>query len=168
MKSLGHEEVRLEDVYFQLRDGLGCLGSDFALTLEHFTNPARRPYSGVFFNLLFNLNKFAASEVLFFFSLLLMSKPPHQDKINTSFLLTLTKWMQARDIFAKVGDNEPQLTEWDRFAAAEYERLAGTDDNRQGQQDGSDDSGSSSSNSEDTEEQEEEPRTRAARVTHRR
>lgn len=120
MRSLGTEEVTLNDVLSQMKDCLGKItgrsilfddfGSDsevktgendddsWAIGMREFLKPDRMAFSGSFFNLLFNLNKFMLSE----------SKDPFQLR------------MQA----------EQPLTDWDRYALTEYARLASAEEAR--------------------------------------
>jgi len=106
MKSLGHEEVTFHDVLCQMKDCLGKVNgkslfgaspddedSDWVIGLAEFLKPDRMSISGSFFNLLFNLNKFVASE----------SRDPFS-----------TRLMQG----------DQPMTDWDRYALAEYVCLA--------------------------------------------
>jgi hypothetical protein len=112
MKSLGHEEVTFHDVLCQMKDCLGKVNgkslfgaspddedSDWVIGLAEFLKPDRMSISGSFFNLLFNLNKFVASE----------SRDPFS-----------TRLMQG----------DQPMTDWDRYALAEYGRLASAEEAR--------------------------------------
>jgi len=118
MRSLGHEEVLLDDIYSQMKDCLGRLtgksilfaegeseekdddeDDEWKIGLKEFLKPDRLEISGQFFNLLFNLNKFIANE----------SRDPFS-----------TRLMQG----------EQPLTDWDRYALAEYSRLASAEEAR--------------------------------------
>jgi serine/threonine-protein phosphatase 2A regulatory subunit B'' len=110
MQSLGHEEVTFRDMEVQLLDCLrggrngvdevSVLGANWSLELQDFLNPQALPQCGLFFNLLFNLSKFAAAE--------------NRDPFTARQMAEdgLTDW----DRFA--------LTEYSRLAGLEEERAA--------------------------------------------
>lgn len=125
MRSLGHEEVPLNDVLCQMKDCLGRItgrsilfpitdddidmdeekkmgdSDDWVIGISEFLKPDRLSISGSFFNLLFNLNKFVASE--------------SRDPFSTRLL-----------------QGEQPLTDWDRYALTEYSRLASAEEARGG------------------------------------
>nr|CCA22536.1 conserved hypothetical protein [Albugo laibachii Nc14] len=92
MECLGHDVIPFEDILCQLSDLLHpeCDGE---FTYQEFIREDKIRVAGVFFNVLFNLNKFVEFE----------QRDP--------FLL--------RQQLA-----QPELSDWDRYASAEYARLA--------------------------------------------
>ena len=62
MVSLGHEEASFEDMCVQMNDAFGPKLGFCQFSLCDFLHPTKMQLSGVFFNLLFNLNKFVQFE----------------------------------------------------------------------------------------------------------
>ncbi|CCI46044.1 unnamed protein product [Albugo candida] len=92
MECLGHDVIPFEDILCQLSDLLNPQ-RDGEFVYQDFIREDKIRVAGVFFNVLFNLNKFVEFE----------QRDP--------FLL--------RQQLA-----EPELSDWDRYACAEYARLA--------------------------------------------
>lgn len=90
MEIFNQEVVQFEDIYCQLID-MTKPKNDAAIGLSDFRKKEVRPLVPLFFNTLFNLNKFIA-------------------------------WEQ-RDPFGGA-DKANELTDWDKFARAEYDRMS--------------------------------------------
>lgn len=105
MESLGHELVPFQDVLCQMVDMLQLRTDDrrehVAFRLPDFYKPTCIGRSGVFFDILFNLNKFIAYE----------QRDPFMIK--------------------QMEDEDGHVSEWDRFALREYSRLACAEEQRE-------------------------------------
>lgn len=104
MQCLGHETVPFEDIMCQLCDMLKP-EVDGEIRLRHFLNPERINIAGVFFDALFNLNKFIRFE----------QRDPFQ----------MRQQQQAQQ-----QPGAPK-TAWDLFACQEYSRLAMEEEQRE-------------------------------------
>lgn len=105
MESLGHELVPFEDVLCQMVDMMqlrtGEIHERIAFRLSDFYKKSCLGRSGIFFDILFNLNKFIAYE----------QRDPFMIK--------------------QMEDEDGQVSEWERFALREYSRLACAEEQRE-------------------------------------
>merc|ERR1719378_910520 len=108
MQCLGHETVPFEDIMCQLCDMLKP-EVDGEIRLRHFLNPERINIAGVFFDALFNLNKFIRFE----------QRDPFQ----------MRQQQQAQQ-----REGGPR-TAWDLYACQEYSRLAMEEEQREAEAD---------------------------------